>query len=310
MNDRGETRGAARPAVWMLLVLAACSSGGTGVATGGAGGAGTGGVAGTAGVAGAGAVIGAGGAASGGSHGGSSGGPGGAGGGSTSDGVGGGGSTGAAGVAGSGGHGGAGGAAAGGRVGQGGSAAGGAATGGHGGAGGGIGTAASCADAPTLMQIVGSDMCPAEISALPATPSSAVVWIASAAAPDGGYRLTLELNATVFAADGHSYGFTAGDTLFGTGLSSGAGPAILGTLALRVDGQRNQITFDFGGCAGPTTAPSSVVARIAIMHGGTSQTVKRTYALTAPGQGVAYKLSSTEAPAGCTTGVDLLGISF
>jgi hypothetical protein len=121
--------------------------------------------------------------------------------------------------------------------------------------------------------------------------------------------LTLTLN-TAASAGGHSYLFTSGDTLFGTGLSSGAGPAIVGSLDLSVDGQANQIQFDFGGCADQRTTPGSVVARVSSMRGGVSQTVKRTYTLTSPAGGVSYKLSSSQIPAGCSTGVDLMGITF
>jgi len=146
---------------------------------------------------------------------------------------------------------------------------------------------------------------------LPGTPSSADVWVADAAAAAGGYRLTLILNASS-SAGGHSYLFTSGDTVFGSGLGSGAGQAVVGSLALSVDGQANQIRFDFAGCADrrTTPGPGSVVARVSSMRGGSSQTVERRYALTSPGSGVSYQFSSTQAPAGCTTGVDLMGITF
>ena len=313
-------------ASWALLALAgACGSGtGTGMATGGSGG--SAGHAGTGGVSGGGGA-GQGGGAGHGGRGGSGGGGGFAGGGPGMSGGAGGGeggrsmsSGGAMGFAGAGGHGVVGDESVGGRGGQGGGAAGSTATGGRGGQGGGAAgggaaggagwLAASCAAAPTLMQIVGSSQCPASLSALPATPSSVDLWISDPDAPAGGYRLTLPLNSTIFSASGHGYGYTAGDTLFGTGLSSGAGGAILGTLAVTVDGEPDQITFDFGGCAGPTTPATTLVARISIMRGGTSQTVKRTYALTSPGGSVRYRLSSAEAPAGCATGVDLMGIAF
>jgi hypothetical protein len=121
--------------------------------------------------------------------------------------------------------------------------------------------------------------------------------------------LTLNLNVAA-SIGGHSYRFTTGDTLFGTGLSSGAGPAIVGSLAISVDGQANQIQFDFGGCADQGTSPGSVVARVATTRPGASQTVERTYVLTSPGGGVAYQLSNAAAPAGCATGVDLMGLTF
>jgi len=260
------------------------------MSTGGGGGAGFGGLGG-----------GGGGAGGRGGSGGSAGAAGqGAGGAGASGGQGGGGAAGGAGAGGF-----AGGAA--GNGGRGG--AGGAATGGRGGQGGAGGNAvANCASPPTLMEIVGGN-CPSYLSALPATPSAAEVWVADGAAPDGGYRLSLTLNTAV-SAGGHSYLFTSGDTLFGTGLSSGAGQAIVGSLALSVDGQANQIRFDFAGCADQRTTPGSVVARVSSMRGGVSQTVERTYVLTSPGGGTAYKFSSGQPLAGCSTGVDLTGITF
>ena len=159
------------------------------------------------------------------------------------------------------------------------------------------------------MEIVGANMCPSSISALPATPSAAVLWVTDATAPDGGYRLSLNLNVAA-SAGGHSYRFTSGDTLFGTGLISGAGQAILGSLAFSVDGQTDQIRFDFGGCADQRTTPGSVVARLSSTRAGASQTVERRYVLTSPGGGVSYQLSDAQAPAGCATGVDLMGLTF
>lgn len=284
------------------------SGGGGGSASGGKGGAPSGGAGGLSGSGGAGGSGGSGGAAG---HAGS-GGFGGAGehGGSDGSGaIGGQGTGGASGGSGGGGHGG-GSAGSGGHGGSAGAAAGGMGGGGQGVGGQGGGMAAGCAAAPTLMAIAGGNMCPSRISTQPASPSSVDVWIADATAAGGGYRLTLSDGAAPAAAGGHTYGFDSSDGLFGTGASVGVSPAVIGSIALSVDGQANQITFDFAGCGQQGMPPASIAARVTGTRGGVSQAVTRTYAVTPPSAGTPYKFTNAQPPAGCTSGVDLMGITF
>jgi len=159
------------------------------------------------------------------------------------------------------------------------------------------------------MDIVGGSSCPSAFVALPASPSAVSLWIEDASAAGGGYRLTLNIGTTM-TAGGHSYYFNSGDTLFGTGSSGGVGQAVIGTLALHVDGQADQITFDVGGCGRQGMPPTNLAARVTIVRAGITQTVMRTYVVTPPGAGTPYTFASADAPAGCRTGVDLLGITF
>jgi len=289
--------------VCTIVWFGACSSG-TGRGSGGTASGGQGGLAGRSGLGGVG------GAGHGAGGGGGTPATGGAGGGRAGGGGHGGGADGGGG---DGGRGGVGGAAG---VGSGGGAAGGAGAapssggaGGQGGGGAGGGAPIACAAAPHLMDIVGGTRCPGTFDALPASPSAVEVWLSNATGAGGGYRVMLN-SGTAMTVGGHSYAFDSGDTLFGTGSSDGVGPAVIGTLALSVDGRANEISFAFGGCGLPGTPPTSVAARVTIMRGGISQTVMRTYAVTAPGAGTPWRFTSAADAAGCSTGVDLLGITF
>jgi len=157
------------------------------------------------------------------------------------------------------------------------------------------------------MQMVGGSMCPARLSSVPATPSSIEVWIAEAGIAGGGSRLTLA-NGMAVSAGGHSYRFNSSDGLFGSGTSAGVAMAIIGTIAISVDGQADQITFDFAGCSQQSTLPTTVVARVSAASDVASQTVARTYAVTMTG--ATYQFTDMQSPAGCGSGVDLLGITF
>jgi hypothetical protein len=144
---------------------------------------------------------------------------------------------------------------------------------------------------------------------LPASPSAVELWIDDATAIGGGYRLSLK-SGQASGAGGHGYLFGSGNTLFGTGTSDGVGLAVIGTLALSVDGHDSQIAFDFGGCGRQGMPPTSLVARVTITRAGITQTVMRTYAVRSPGAGTPYAFTRADAPAGCRTGVDLMGITF
>jgi len=167
----------------------------------------------------------------------------------------------------------------------------------------------SCPASPTLMEIAGGNSCPSQFSSVVASPTSVDLWIADATAAGGGFRLTLN-SGTAVTAGGHSYRFNSGDGLFGTGTSGGVSTAIVGSVALSVDGQASQITFNFAGCGEGGMPPASVAARVTSMRGGTSQTQMRTYGVTMPGGGVTYQLTNGQAPAGCDAGVDLMGLTF
>ena len=165
----------------------------------------------------------------------------------------------------------------------------------------------SCAAASTLTAVVG-DMCPGSFTAQPTTPSAVDLWVADASAPGGGFRFTVNPNVSS-SAGGHTYAYDSGDTLFGTGLGGGVS-AIIGTLDLSVDGQAKQIRFQFAGCPHDDGPPTSLVALVSATHGGLSQTVLRSYAVTPSGSSGHYRLGNVEPPDGCASGIDLMGLTF
>ena len=136
---------------------------------------------------------------------------------------------------------------------------------------------------------------------------SFTIWIEDAAAPAGGWPVTLA-GITPVTVGGHSYQDMQ-EGLIGTG-----GNGVFGDLYVARDGQAKWTGFHFEGFAayqggGAWDWPATL--RVSRAGAATPATVGRHYAITRAGSGCnggTYTYKADDPPRACAFGVDLLGI--
>jgi hypothetical protein len=140
-----------------------------------------------------------------------------------------------------------------------------------------------------------------------AATSSFTIWVEDAAAPAGGWRVTLSGTAPV-TAGGHSYQDMQ------EGLIGGGGNGVYGDLYVARDGQAQWTGFHFEGFAAYQGGGAwDWPATLTLSRAGVAApaTVGRRYAITRAGTGCSggtYTYAAEDPPRACAFGVDLLGI--
>jgi len=144
-----------------------------------------------------------------------------------------------------------------------------------------------------------------------AATTSFTIWVEDAAAPDGGWRVTLT-GPTNVSAGGHTY------QDLGEGLVGGGGNGIFGDLYVARDGQAKWTGFHLEGWPqfhGDGRWDWPAVLTVSRAGATTTATVGRHYTVTrtncASGAGsITYLFAADEPPRACAFGVDLVAITF